>query len=294
MTSLHKHNKATHRLPTFFHRYLHIPYTLHVYEFRSPKHPKATFVLIHGIGNTLHSWDEVVAKMPRNVRVIGIDLLGFGKSPQPHWPAYDVKTQARSVGATLVRLKLTQQPIIVGHSLGALVAVELAKRYPFIPNRLVLCGPPFYKINDSDNSKDSDVYRVNGSGVSRFTADTALRSLYKTATRHPEQLVHLSPLLVKMGLANKSLSITDANIASYISALETSIINQTSLTDVATLKLPVTIIYGIFDPVVVSKHITQLSKSNDNIVTIRVPYAHEIIGGYVDELSAYLTKLVAS
>lgn len=263
-------------ISTLTHRYLRIPYTLHTFEFRSPKNPRATYVFIHGIGNTLHSWDDVVAKMPRDVRLIGIDLLGFGKSPKPNWAVYDAKTQARSVAATLIKLRLMQRPIIVGHSLGALVAVEIAKRYPFIPSRLVLCGPPFYKPKE---------------GKMSFSTETVLRSIYETATKHPEQLVHLSPLFVKVGIANKSLNISDANIESYVGALEASIINQTSLQDVANLKLPITIFYGLFDPVVIGKHIVRLGKECDNITVIRVPYTHEIIGGYVDELAKYLARL---
>lgn len=262
---------------TLVHRYLRIPYALHTFEFRSPKKPRATYVFIHGIGNSLHSWDEVVAKMPRDVRIIGVDLLGFGRSPKPSWAVYDAKRQAQSVGVTLIKLRLTQQPIIVGHSLGALVAVEIAKRYPFLPNRLVLCSPPFYEP------------KSNASGLS---ADGMLRTLYHTAMKHPGQLIHLSPLLVKMGIANKSLDINDANITSYINTLEAAIISQTSLDDVTKLKLPITIFYGRFDPVVVSKHIIGLDKQCDTITAIRVPYAHEIIGGYVDELSTYLARLL--
>ena len=260
---------------TVLHRYLRVPYTLHVFEFRSPKKPRATFVFIHGIGNTLHSWDEVIAKMPRDVRLIGVDLLGFGQSPKPHWAVYDAKTQARSVGVTLARMHLTQRPIIVGHSLGALVAVELAKRYPFVPEKLVLCSPPFYATDSTDTS---------------LSADAALRSIYKTALRHPDQLIHISPLLVKMGLANKSLSINDTNISSYRAALESSIINQTSLDDVATLTLPITILYGAFDPVVIGKHISQLEGARKNVVAVRLPYAHEILGGYVTEVATRLEQ----
>lgn len=260
-----------------FHRYLKIPYTLHTHEFRSPKRPKATYVFIHGIGNTLHSWDEVVAKMPQDVRIIGIDLLGFGKSPKPAWAIYNAKTQARSLGATLLRLRIRQRPIIVGHSLGALVAVEVMKRYPFISRQLVLCSPPFYSPPD-------DKKRIN-------SYDDMLRRIYRVAKKHPEQLSKFSPLAVKLGIANKSLNITTDNVASYLGALEASIINQTALEDVKKLKLPITILYGAFDAVVIRKHIVKLSKLLPNVTSKRIAAGHEVTGNYVTSLVGTLMTL---
>lgn len=262
---------------TFIHRYLHVPYTLNVHEFRRPKRPKATYIFIHGIGNTLHSWNEVVAKMPKDVRIIGIDLLGFGDSPKPDWAVYSAKTQARSVGATLLGLKLTQRPIIVGHSLGALVAVAIARRYPFFPKKLVLCSPPFYKP-----------LATEAQGL--MSADDLLRKIYGVAKKHPEQLEYFSPIAVKLGLANKALNITKDNIPSYLGALEASIINQTSLKDIEKVYIPIDIFYGRFDPVVIKKHITRLAKRKSNVTAIGLNTGHEVVGGYVKSLVDALKK----
>jgi len=268
------------RLSSAAHRYLKIPYTLNTFTFRSPKKPKATYVLIHGIGNTLHSWDDVVAGMPKDVRIIGVDLLGFGKSPKPNWAIYSAKTQARSVGLTLLGLRLSQKPIIIGHSLGALVSVELAKRYPLIPKQLVLCSPPFYNPIIDDNNK-------------LRSADDLLRKIYKIAKKHPQRLSKYSSLAVKLGLANKTLNITKDNVDSYLAALESSIINQTSLQDISDLKLPIYILYGTFDPVVIKKHITTLAKNNDNITAMRLNAGHEIVGFYVKKLAGFVSNLTA-
>lgn len=264
-------------LSNILHRYLNIPYTLNVHEFRSPKKPKATYVLIHGIGNNLHSWDEVVATMPRDVRIIGIDLLGFGKSPKPSWARYSAQTQARSVGMTLLGMRLKQRPVIVGHSLGALVAVEVAKRYPLLQKRLVLCSPPFYSP------------RIEGKKVA--STDEMLRKIYSISKKYPEQLAKFSVSAVKLGLANKTLDLSDDNIASYVAALESSIINQTSLTDVTKLKIPIDIFYGAFDPVVIRKHIADLAAKNKNVTATRLNTGHEIVGGYVKAVGEHLKKL---
>jgi pimeloyl-ACP methyl ester carboxylesterase len=254
-----------------------MPYTLNVELFQSPKKPKATYVMIHGIGNSLDAWDPVVARMPKDVMIIGIDLLGFGDSPKPHWATYNARTQARALALTLVNLRLKQRPILVGHSLGALVAVEVAKRYPLFIKQLILCSPPFYK---------PEVLARKG----LKPQEDRLRAFYRLARRFPEQLEKMSPLAVKLGLANRAFSITQDTIGSYIAALEASIINQTSLEDVGVLKLPITIFYGTLDPVVIGKHIVQLGKTHGNITVKRVLAGHEVVLGYAKSVGQWITR----
>jgi len=262
-----------------FHRWLRVPYMLHTTRFRSPKKPKATIVLIHGIGNSAKAWDELIPLLPNNVRVIGVDLLGFGHSPKPGWVTYNAKTQARSLARTLVRMRLFQPPILVGHSLGSLVAVETAKRYPFAVRQLVLCSPPFYEPPSTVKKLFPDY-------------DELLRSLYRTAKKYPTQLIGVSPLAVQLGLANKALNVSEDNVASYLAALEASIINQTSLHDVSVLKLPITMFYGRFDPVVISAHIKKLGTTIPNITAKPVLAGHEVIGSYTKAVAKEITKIV--
>ena len=256
-------------LDVITHKYLRVPYPLHVTKFRSPKRPRATIVLIHGIGNSAQAWSDIADLLPKDVRIIGVDLLGFGKSPKPQWAEYSASTQAKSLGVTLLKLGLNQKITLVGHSLGSLVAVETAKRYSPIVKQLILCSPPFYRPNNND----------------ALAYEKILRIIYKTATKHPEELVALSPMAVKLGIANKSMSITDSNVDAYMAALTASIINQTSLHDVANLKAPIRILYGSLDPVVIGKHIDRLSKEHANISSKKLLVGHEITGKY--------TKVVA-
>jgi pimeloyl-ACP methyl ester carboxylesterase len=266
-------------MDTLLHRWLKIPYALHVTEFQSPKRPKATFVLIHGIGNSAKAWDELIPLLPRNIRLIGIDLLGFGKSPKPLWAKYDAKTQARSVGVTLLKLGLFQQPILVGHSLGSLVSVEVAKRYPWLIKQLILCSPPFYEQTEAKRRL--------------LKRDEILKDLYRRLKKYPQTLESLSPLIVKFKLATKALDITGGNSASYVAALESSIINQTSLVDAASLKLPITVLYGTLDPVVISSHIQKLAATQPNVVAKKIVTGHEIRDRYTKFVAKEINGLLA-
>jgi len=265
-------------MDTALHKWLKIPYTLHVTEFISPKKPKATFILLHGIGNSAKAWEGLIPLLPKNVRVIGIDLLGFGKSPRPIWAKYNARTQARSVSATLLKLGIIQPPIIVGHSLGALVAVEIAKRYRFRIKKLILCSPPFYKPTEEKRQL--------------LQRDAILKDLYRRMQKYPQTLESLSPLIVKLNLASKALDINAGNVRSYVAALESSIVNQTSLEDAAKLKLPITILYGVLDPVVIGSNIRLLAKQNENIVEKKITTGHEVVGRYVKFVANEISAVV--
>ena len=91
-------------------------------------------------------------------------------------------------------------------------------------------------------------------------------------------------LAVKYGLVNKSFSVTDDDVHSYMGALEASIINQTSLKDAIKLKKPMQIIHGALDPVVILKNLKTLTKKNPKVELDVVVAGHEITGLYIPAL----------
>ncbi len=258
------------------HRWFRVPYTLHVTRFQDPKHPRATLVFLHGIGNTADAWSEVVTHVPKDVRAIGIDLLGFGRSPKPTWVRYDATQQARAVGMTLAKLGYAQRVVLVGHSLGALVSVAIAKRYPFAVQSMILCSPPFYKPKRK--------------GVLSY--EDMLRMLYDAARHNPEQLMKLFPIAKKLGIANPALNVNDDNIAAYVAALNSSIINQSSLQDLQRIRIPTHILYGTLDPVIIPANITKLAKDYDHVTSKKILTAHEVVGTYAQVLVKEILRVV--
>ena len=263
----------------FIHQWLRVPYTLHVKVDHRVKKPKATIVFLHGIGLSSDAWEEVIARLPADLRIISIDLLGFGQSPKPHWAIYSVRLQARMFIATVLRLHIRGPIILVGHSLGALVSVEIAKKYPLLVKSLILCSPPFYK-------PDSVAKKLLPH------SDTILKDIYKAIHKHPEQFMKISMLAVKYGLVNKSFSITSDDVHSYMGALEASIINQTSLQDAIKLRKPMQIIHGALDPVVVGKNLKTLTKKNSRAKLSTIVAGHEVSGLYVSTVIKAIRRAV--
>lgn len=259
------------------HRLLRFPYRLHTFSSRRVKRPVATIVFLHGIGNSQDSWRDVYKKLPHNVEVIGLDLLGFGKSAKPTWVTYNAKTQAKAVLATLLRYGIKRRVIIVGHSMGAIVAVEVARRAPFLVSSLILCSPPFYTAEEAKK-------RLFPS------TDTLLKDMYRTIQNQPDAFVQLAQIAKKAGVLNVSADISADTITTYLSALEASIINQTSINDVQRLRMPITMLYGAFDGLVVSTNLKALAKTNDAITARSVLAGHEITGLFVGAVVKEINK----
>lgn len=250
------------------HRWLRVPYALNVRYNQKPKKPRATVLFIHGIGNTGDAWQDVINRLPSDIRIVTIDLLGFGNSPRPKWALYNAKSQANAVLATYLKLRITSQVIVVGHSLGALVAIEMAKRYPLLIDSLILCSPPLYDTNDSKNT------------ILPRT-DKVLRNIYKSVQTRPEEFLRLSAFAMKYKLVNKSFNVTAENVDSYMAALESMIVNQTSYEDAFNLRVPTRILRGTVDPFVIPRNLKRLTKANPNISMTQVIAGHEVRGLFV-------------
>jgi pimeloyl-ACP methyl ester carboxylesterase len=268
------------KVDDIIHTTLRIPYWIKGTIMRKGSRPYATVLFIHGIGNSAQAWREVVDQLPGGVKCVMVDLIGFGRSPRPQADAYDVATQARAVKLLCARHGIRGNVLIVGHSMGSLVAIELARRYPRFAHSLILCSPP--------------LYQPSVKGVQLPTSDAVLRSLYRAARKSPEQFVRLSAVAMKYVLVNRAFNVTDENVASYMSALEAAIINQTSLDDIKTLHVPIRIIRGSLDPVLVSSRIKRLAKDQPNIAVLTILAGHEVRGRFakkvVEEIVATLQQ----
>lgn len=220
--------------------------------------------MIHGIGNTGHAWDEVIKKLPDDVRVITIDLLGFGNSPRPHWIEYSAHQQAKSVVHTYLSLGIPEQVILVGHSLGSLIAVEIATRYPLLVRSLVLVSPPFYRPEDPETK------------ALLPHPDVVLRDIYRTVQKKPEDFVRVAAIAMKYKLVNNVFNVTSDNVTSYMATLETAIVNQTSINDIEKLTMPIALVHGRLDPVVVAENLRYLARAMPNTTLTHVLSGHEI------------------
>jgi len=253
---------------TIIHRWLRVPYALNVRYLMRRDHAKQTILLIHGIGDTGDLWKDLFDELPSDANIVAVDLLGFGNSPRPNWGVYDARTQARCLLATYLHLGLRGPVRIVGHSLGCLVAIDFARRYPMLIKQLILCAPPIYR------KKDAKIKY----------ADDRLRELYEYAAKKPKLIVNLFGLGQKMRLLNPSIEVTRDNVDMFIKSLHASIINQRTVDDIGKIKAPITIIYGVVDPFVIRTNLAELQNRYKNVTVIDIPASHNISKPYRNEI----------
>ena len=99
-----------------------------------------TLVMLHGFSGSLKWFDRLVERLADAFRIVRVDLLGHGATGGR---AADAPAQARMVETVLAQLDI-EDAIVLGHSFGADVAVELAERSPRVTRLIIVAQAPDY------------------------------------------------------------------------------------------------------------------------------------------------------
>ena len=99
-----------------------------------------TVVLLHGMNFAGFYWGGPIdALRKEGFRVIVPDQIGFGRSSKPIIP-YNFHDMALNTHAILEHLQISKA-MIVGHSMGGMLAARFATQYPGATERLVIYNP---------------------------------------------------------------------------------------------------------------------------------------------------------
>lgn len=93
-------------------------------------------LFVHGWGCDHNGWAAQADFFHGSHRVISVDLRGHGESDAPH-QEYTMPVFADDLVWLCSQLELVK-PIVIGHSMGGNVALELAARYPDLPASILL------------------------------------------------------------------------------------------------------------------------------------------------------------
>jgi pimeloyl-ACP methyl ester carboxylesterase len=85
-------------------------------------------LLLHGLASTCHIWDMVAPILAQDYCVIALDQRGHGESAKPN-EGYDFASVSKDVLGFTAQLGW-DNPMVVGHSWGGSVALEMAVRAP--------------------------------------------------------------------------------------------------------------------------------------------------------------------
>lgn len=113
--------------------------TLGYREWGEPVPGVPTLVFLHGISSGSGSWDSLVSELPGR-HVLAWDAPGYGVSKGFVTETPDALDYAGRLEEWLQSLGI-RQCVLVGHSLGALVATAYVRRWPDRVRALVLADP---------------------------------------------------------------------------------------------------------------------------------------------------------
>jgi cis-3-alkyl-4-acyloxetan-2-one decarboxylase len=220
-----------------WHGWLKQPYKLHKVIDQGDSQG-VPVVFLHGLGRSAEVWrhmDGLIANRP--IRMIGFDLLGFGRSPKPDI-AYNADDHARAVIKSIKKLRLKQPVILVGHSMGCLISVRVARLQPGMVRHLVLYEMPLYA-----GLPEKRLYKLR---LSLYF------SLY-------ERIVAFKPIFAGPGksraqkLAEKvtGFTLSDETWRPFVRSLKHTIMEQTTHLDIKQLPMPMDVIFGSRDRLVI-------------------------------------------
>lgn len=242
-------------------------------------------VLIHGNGTMAEDYpiSTVFYRATKTCRVIAFDRPGYGYSERSSSKIWDATAQAHLLHKALVLLGV-EQPVVVGHSWGTLVALSMALDQPDYVRHLVLLSGYYYPTSQLDVVLSAPLAIPLIGHVMRHTISPlfgrliwplAVRKLF-TPSQQPTRFKALFPVWMSMRPSQLRASVGDGVMM---------IPEATRLADrYHELRLPIIIMAGSGDLLALVKlHSERLHKEIAHSELVLVPRVGHMIHQVVPE-----------
>lgn len=140
-----------------------------------------TIVLLHELGMSLESWDDITGELSSAYRVLRYDLRGFGLSEKLHG-AVTIDDEVEDLRALLDHLETTGPVTLVGSAVGGAVALRFAAKYPQRVTAVMALSPAADVDPASRAAYLDRAARQERSGM-RADLDASFDSYYPTELR---------------------------------------------------------------------------------------------------------------
>ena len=233
-------------------------------------------VLLHGITSDGTFWQPLIDLLPGDEYTIIVpDLLGHGQSPKPLFIRYNTGDQARAVAAVLRRERV-RNCIVIGHSMGSLVASRLATLAPRRVSQLLLYEPPLY------------------GDVPEFKTHARRRKFYfgiyeRIAANKPGRLT-MTRLVARISRNWSKFLVSEQDWLPIERSLRNAIIGQTSFEELKDIAIQTDIVHGRLDVAVSRTGLKRMLAHNPNIKFYKTTDRH----GLSKRSASYLANLIAA
>ncbi|OIT26760.1 PREDICTED: probable lysophospholipase BODYGUARD 3 [Nicotiana attenuata] len=122
-------------------------------------------IFIHGFISSSAFWTETLfpnfSKAAKSkYRLFAVDLLGFGRSPKPNDSLYTIREHLDMIEKSVLEPYKVKSFHIVAHSLGCILALALAVKYPGSVKSLTLIAPPYFPAPKGEQATQYMMRRV--------------------------------------------------------------------------------------------------------------------------------------
>lgn len=146
-------------------------------------------VFLHGNGSMIQDFaaSGLLELAAKSYRVFAFDRPGFGHSERPDDRTWTAEAQAKLFHQAFIQLSIGK-PIVVGHSWGTLVALELAVAFPQDVARLILLSGYYYPSLRADTALalpgaapllGRTIQHTVGPLIGWLSANSAIKKMFK-------------------------------------------------------------------------------------------------------------------
>lgn len=256
----------------FWHGRLRRPFSL---QFRRFGQGPQVVVLLHGIASDGGFWNPLVRLLPmKEFTVIVPDLLGHGQSPKPQFIDYTTADQASAVIQLMKQLRI-RSCVLLGHSMGSLVATRVAATEPRRIKRLLLYEPPLFAAvpEFKTHSRRAKFYL----------------NLYERIAKNPAGALTMTKVIATISRNWIKFLSSEQTWLPIERSLRNTIIQQTSFEELKDIAIQTDIVHGRLDVAVPRAGLQKSLQHNPNISFYRTTDNH----GLSPRSARYLARLVA-
>lgn len=227
-------------------------------------------VLLHGLASSSRYWETNLPVLTRRSHVVAPDLLGFGRSPKPADSPY---TPAAHLAALIPELddRLGRPCTLVGHSMGAILALHLADARPDLVERLLLVSLPLLGSIPWGHQPDGAATRLHHLTVHTRSAQRLLRGSIRISQPLLRQLM---PRLRRDEPPNSARDALLAGWDAYWRTLETVVYSTVPSALFSAVRLSPTLLHGVRDSLAPIAPVRALAAARPDSHLIEAPTAH--------------------
>lgn len=225
-----------------------------------------TVVLLPGMLGSSRLWQKITPTLSRKYKVVAIDLLGFGRSPKPQDIEYSLRDHTESVDRTLASAKIKPPFTLIGHSMGALVALSYTAQFGDKVSKLILVNPPLFKNKNEVKENMKEVSALPLFLLYGPTARVVCRIFCQALRPFTAFFLRLIVRDIPKNVINDSLLHT---YYSYMQSLKNIVEDQNIQKDFQKINIPVEIIYGEKDRRINLSILKEISGGRVNIKEVK-------------------------